>query len=400
MDDNQPTPPKLLVSTFCFDHPRACSLNFTAPVVITCVQLLCYGTHLFLFAVCISVLARRRPGRFRIHCFHVTALFVLATLAVILNIVIMIPKIHTNIVVLNLPHISFQPPLEIDFDQRMGTQQLRPDDMLNIQAYARLERLIGRTSYLVNVTSNLICDIVLLYRCHHIWKKRICIVLLPAILCIGNNGYMVFLAPIRAGSNGFVRNGLVEGNEPQDRSILILCFSLGSFLSNLLLTGLIVGRVFYIRRQISTNCEQPVIGMYRTIIHASIESGILVPMAQFVYTVLMILDWSIFRNLDHTSPAFASTMLGVSVIKSASTSIMGIASTLIIVRIVLGIAIDDEQSFRDTVLGEGDHRSREARGTIESVVLNIERREDSCKTHDEENAEVFEPAPKTGEQPD
>ncbi|KAG7085332.1 hypothetical protein E1B28_002898 [Marasmius oreades] len=36
---------------------------------------------------------------------------------------------------------------------------------------------------------------------------------------------------------------------------------------------------------------------------------------------------------------------------------MGIASTLIIVRIALGIAIEDEKSFRATVLGEISERN-------------------------------------------
>ncbi|KAL0571144.1 hypothetical protein V5O48_010815 [Marasmius crinis-equi] len=74
---------------------------------------------------------------------------------------------------------------------------------------------------------------------------------------------------------------------------------------------------------------------------------------------------------------------------------MGIASTLIIVRSALGIAIKDEQSFRATVLQEPGAAT--APGWISSVI-DIRRRRDSVEgTEDEEGRAVAaeNPASKT-----
>ncbi|KAK1223119.1 hypothetical protein PQX77_014006 [Marasmius sp. AFHP31] len=54
---------------------------------------------------------------------------------------------------------------------------------------------------------------------------------------------------------------------------------------------------------------------------------------------------------------------------------MGIASTLVVVRSALGIAINDEKSYRATVLGEGDWNG-ETRGMVESVI-DVGRRNES-----------------------
>ncbi|KAK1218040.1 hypothetical protein PQX77_019291 [Marasmius sp. AFHP31] len=75
---------------------------------------------------------------------------------------------------------------------------------------------------------------------------------------------------------------------------------------------------------------------------------------------------------------------------------MGIASTLIIVRTSLGIAINDEKSFLTTVFGEGDGSNGESRGMIDSV-LNIRGPDESVMPYDEEQAEGSEHVRKSEE---
>ncbi|KAK1223476.1 hypothetical protein PQX77_013652, partial [Marasmius sp. AFHP31] len=60
----------------------------------------------------------------------------------------------------------------------------------------------------------------------------------------------------------------------------------------------------------------------------------------------------------------------------------GIASTMIIVRSALGISVNDEKSFRATVLGE-DAQNGGTRGMIESV-LEVRVPTESIMTDDEE----------------
>ncbi|KAJ8074594.1 hypothetical protein PM082_015497 [Marasmius tenuissimus] len=67
--------------------------------------------------------------------------------------------------------------------------------------------------------------------------------------------------------------------------------------------------------------------------------------------------------------------LGLRALYSSFVPIMGIASTLIIVRSALGITIKDKNSYKATVLGEGDWNAG-ARGMIDSVI-DVRRRDES-----------------------
>ncbi|KAK1230335.1 hypothetical protein PQX77_006576 [Marasmius sp. AFHP31] len=78
---------------------------------------------------------------------------------------------------------------------------------------------------------------------------------------------------------------------------------------------------------------------------------------------------------------------------------MGIASTLIVVRTALGIAINDEKSFQATVLGEGGGRNGETRGILDSV-LDIRKPDQSVMPRDEERVEGSEDARKSEESRD
>ncbi|KAJ8090863.1 hypothetical protein PM082_024785 [Marasmius tenuissimus] len=165
--------------------------------------------------------------------------------------------------------------------------------------------------------------------------------------------------------------------------------------NNLLLTSLIAGRVLYISRQVSTLNQRPVSKIYRTVIHASVESGVLYPMTLFIYTVLLLVArYRLDTDLDMA--VFVGDQLGSAVLHSCLIPIMGIASTLIIVRTALGVEINGERSFRATVLGEGVGRNGETRGIVESV-LDPGRPDRSIIPHDDEHLEDFEHARKIEE---
>ncbi|KAJ8089200.1 hypothetical protein PM082_014448 [Marasmius tenuissimus] len=89
------------------------------------------------------------------------------------------------------------------------------------------------------------------------------------------------------------------------------------------------------------------------------------------------------NNLDRAMQAMIVTSNVVTDI------ILGIASTLIIVRTALGIAINDEKTFRATVLGEGDGGNGESRGIVESV-LEVRRPDESVVLRDGEHVESLE----------
>ncbi|KAJ8074665.1 hypothetical protein PM082_022243 [Marasmius tenuissimus] len=114
-----------------------------------------------------------------------------------------------------------------------------------------------------------------------------------------------------------------------------------------------------------------------------VESAVLYPATLFAFTVLTLVDYG---AQSITYPVLVGLEVTKEVLRSCLTSIMGIASTLTIVRIALGIAINDEESFRATVLGEGDVENGGTRGIIDSV-LNIRRPNESGTPRDEGRVE-------------
>ncbi|KAJ8074582.1 hypothetical protein PM082_015485 [Marasmius tenuissimus] len=145
--------------------------------------------------------------------------------------------------------------------------------------------------------------------------------------------------------------------------------------------NLIAGRVFYISHQVAKDLKQPIQRIYKTAIYASLESGILYPLTLLIFTLLLITEY-----FNRDTIAAGSIALGSRGIYSGFVPIMGIASTLVIVRSALGIAINDEKSYRATVLEEGNWNGG-ARGMIDSII-DIRRRDESVIVtgiSDEEN---------------
>ncbi|KAK1227909.1 hypothetical protein PQX77_009070, partial [Marasmius sp. AFHP31] len=233
MDENPPTVGQYFVTTLCWEvGTQECTFYTVGVLVELCALFLTYGIHLVLFAVCISVLTRRRHKRFHLHCLLVTTLFVLATCGIVLD-----------------------------------------------TASAIL------TVYEVN--------------------------LLNSIPMMMDGGYLSIIWPSRSALEKLVGP---QAPNPEDMWAR----------SNLL----------------------------------------------FLYE----------RKLEYAMQAIIVTS------NLVTDTILGIASTLIVVRTALGIAINDEKSFRATVLGEGDGENGETRGIIDSV-LDIRKPDESVMPHDEERAE-------------
>ncbi|KAF9260293.1 hypothetical protein L218DRAFT_1053083 [Marasmius fiardii PR-910] len=131
------------------------------------------------------------------------------------------------------------------------------------------------------------------------------------------------------------------GSPPTRVAILLLCFIAGGIVTNVSLTLLIAGRIIYISKGVEGFCTSSAKKKYRTVISATLESGLIYPLILVLYGSLMI---------PQTPPR--GLAVAVNILYSMVPSIMGIASTLVIVRAAVGISIQDEQSFRSTILGE------------------------------------------------
>ncbi|KAK1227910.1 hypothetical protein PQX77_009071 [Marasmius sp. AFHP31] len=422
MDENPPTSAQYFVTTWCWEvGTQACTLKTVGVIVRLCALFLTYGIHLVLFVVCISILRRHRHGRFRLHCLLVTALFVLATCGIALETANATLSVYDENILDSIPMMKYKVNLSSIWPSRsaleklVGPQAPSPEDMWNqIFLLKSYESKLDYAMQAMIVTSNLVTDSILIWRCYIIWGSRWRVVSLPTLLCLVNNGYLnIFYSTDfsdRLRSQGFTE---LWGSDDKSKAhvALLLCFSCGSLLSNLLLTVLIAGRVLHISQQCPRLNHRPMTRMYRTVIHASVESGVLYPMSLFAYVVLLLVQYAsplplilIPEGVYSTIPVVHSCLISMMVSTSTAAlpgsipnqNTQGIASTLIVVRTALGIAINDEKSFRATVLGEGDGGNRETRGIIDSV-LDIRKPDESVKPHDEERAEGSEDAQKIEE---
>ncbi|KAK1222161.1 hypothetical protein PQX77_015007 [Marasmius sp. AFHP31] len=128
----------------------------------------------------------------------------------------------------------------------------------------------------------------------------------------------------------------------------MVTFAFLALVSNLLLTMLIAGRIFYVAYQAGKYLpvRTSVPTMYRTIISATLESGLIYPIALMIYAACAL---KFKQIVDDYRYDFTSNLIA-DVLFDSLVTIMGIASTLIIVRVTLGLAIHDEKSFKETIL--------------------------------------------------
>ncbi|KAJ6616631.1 hypothetical protein B0H10DRAFT_1378588 [Mycena sp. CBHHK59/15] len=223
-----------------------------------------YGIYLVLFCICIYILWNRR-NRAGNTVLLVTAisLFVLCTAQSIINLVLGAADIDN----INIPY----------------------------------DHLVLANT-LIYVTNNVIADALVIYRCYSIWNRNKYVVILPIILLIVTS---VYAWDIRLPLSPF--------------------FAL-SLATNVLVTSLSAGRIWWISRRSRAYLNTEVRKRYITSISVLVESGMIYPLSVLAYLILgAIPDASIVQE-----PLFQMI-----------AQIVGIVPTLIIVRVALGLSIQD-----------------------------------------------------------
>ncbi|KAJ8090872.1 hypothetical protein PM082_024794 [Marasmius tenuissimus] len=344
-------------TSICMNYQTECRIWLSASTVQSCTLFLVYGIYIVLFGVCTSVLFGRKQERLRIHCLLITALFVLATATTVLNTYVTLINVQADSVYYNFPFM--------------------PNGTASPPEPRHASKSITFAAHGLTVTSNLLTDVILLWRCYLVWGSRVRIVLLPILLCSATNvlGYLTMSDGVHVHDFASLE---FYPDKMAPQSVILLCFSFGTLCSNLLLTILIAGRVFYISHQVAKLTKQPIAEMYRTIISASIESGLLYPAAIAGYAISLFLSalgtpkrTPLFKVNNDVPPGSAT--LACKVLYSCLVPIMGIASTMIIVRSALGIAVNDEKSFKTTVLRGRDMDERS--GGIVNTIVDIQKHE-------------------------
>ncbi|KAJ8079784.1 hypothetical protein PM082_016606 [Marasmius tenuissimus] len=287
-------------STYCFSL-------ITAPHVLSSIISLLYGIYTVLYVICMYILLTRKRRSYGIHGVLTTALFIVAT--ELLNYTIDLPAYNQN---------------------EQDTDDLQEQMWLT----ASLDMWMTTGLVFLTVLANCLTDSLLLWRCYIIWGCKKQIVIFPIFLCVATNAAGFFIAGVRV--------------SPMSPAFSYFGYAIVG--SNFLLTAMIACRIFLIAHRIAkclpTRSRRSVFRMYRLVLSATLESGLLYPTALFMFALFGLLATALKR--DEGRPP--KLVLVTNVMFDSLMNIMGIASVLIVVRVTLGTAIQDEQTFKETIL--------------------------------------------------
>ncbi|KAF5385644.1 hypothetical protein D9757_005563 [Collybiopsis confluens] len=306
------------------------------PFIVISVGALLYGVYLTLFSSSIYLLARRRDanGQRNYHIIALITLFAFATAALILDI------------------IGSAGALILTFEDFEGT----------VLSAAQLERgafllnILEELSLLIYTCANIVADAILIFRLYAVWGFRKRVIIAPLTITVLNNSECYiprkrrqkfkkdmhgFVCAVLAILDAAIRLKvvmIVDGPEDQvmsesdifwaeNATTMTLAFMIVNLLVNTLVTSLIAGRVWWISRKINAsygnNGSQK---KYRRVIAIILESGILYPVAILLALVLL-------HVLSHCPNLFAIL-----------AEVVAIAPTLIIVRVAMGVDVNNEQT--------------------------------------------------------
>ncbi|KAJ7026410.1 hypothetical protein C8F04DRAFT_1296820 [Mycena alexandri] len=174
----------------------------------------------------------------------------------------------------------------------------------------------------VYVTSNLIADIIFIFRCYSIWNRRLTIILLPALLVSLTRlgfGYTSVILLIHFFSE---KNPAAESHlNTLGADLFIASLSISLF-STALLMGLTVGRIWVLARLARAA------GTYYTVCAMILESGALYCVFGIAFVVV---GFKVVIDGFSTGAVFGQ--------------IVCIAPTLIALRVGLGSGVEDVNSF-------------------------------------------------------
>ncbi|KAG7085335.1 hypothetical protein E1B28_002901 [Marasmius oreades] len=280
------------------------------------ISLIFYGGYIVLYGICIHVIVKQRRTNYIINDIIITILF--------------------NVVTGGLVSIMVNCFLQAKCDLAQS-----PIHECQVLDHSELEGTMFTTQVTI-VIANIITDGILIWRCYLIWNQKWSIIAPLIFICVANNGAL---------SVGFffVPSAIVVVSHTQItmEGIFFISFVMGGILTNVSLTLLIAGRIIYISHGIKNFSTSSAQKMYQTIISATLESGLLYPFILVLYGSV-----TISHHLSKDAQTERQLFVAAGVLYSVLLPVMGIASTLIIVRIMLGIAVEDKKSIRDTALVE------------------------------------------------
>ncbi|KAJ8076042.1 hypothetical protein PM082_022024 [Marasmius tenuissimus] len=295
------------------------------------VRSILYGAYMILYGLCMYILFTQKRGRYWVHSILITAIYVAATIHFALTYAIHSIEVFSSDMLLRIDQMEL-------------------------------------TISVLTIIANCMTDILLLWRCYLVWDRKLKVVIVPLLFCLGSNAFGFVQAVFFSSPQSL--NPQFMG--PQSLTFTFAIFGVCAVTSNLLLTALLAGRICFIVNRVTRYLPPSSRKMYKTIISATLESGLLYPMVMLIYALFDIFWWR-----QPSSAVDWSLLAGISIIIFNSLiNVMGIASVLIIVRISLGIAINDEKTFKETILR---NQGPSLNGPGAQTVIDIRREPCGCE---------------------
>jgi len=269
------------------------------PIVI---DSLFYGIYSVLFVQAVQVLLSQRRQFYKIHLGCMIVLFLLSTTHIIIAYVWAFTTDTATTAIYEV--FSLKNPLPDLYG---------PDDPIYVHRFAPLIK----AQY--NIAS-VIADSILVYRCYVIW---------------GHN-WKVLAFPVFALVCTFITSlvGLVLSGTAERAAVAIVVGT--TFFTNVLASSLAAGRIWWIGRRASFFLSRGSRQTYKNVIAILLESGLVYPVSLIVTIVAFL------------APGPTQSPL---ICIAALYHIVGIAPTLIIVRVGLGVSTDDVEKCVTTSRG-------------------------------------------------
>uniref|UniRef100_A0A0W0G7D5 Uncharacterized protein n=1 Tax=Moniliophthora roreri TaxID=221103 RepID=A0A0W0G7D5_MONRR len=312
-------------------------------LVPTIINVFIYGAYAILFGLCLFfILKPRRPKAFA-HVAFVVLLFVLATIGNIFNIVNTAIKMN----------LTFGWPFNVS--------------LLNVSSTG---------ASIILVIANTVADALLLWRCYLVWGSRVKPIVVPAVLCLANNVAGLVVIGMRQSIN--VHSGTTSSNtlaiiSNASPPKMFIVFLYGTLVSNVILTAMIAGRIYYVIRPTFALLGPSVRRTYKTAIAISLESGVLYPIALLIYAAILPITKHQLE-VQSISPK-TEVVITSKTFHDLLIQIVGIAPTLIIIRVGLGYCLVDGQCGTPKAItvhiGEESSATHQYHGS-QSVRLDID----------------------------
>ncbi|KAJ6529729.1 hypothetical protein B0H19DRAFT_1193150 [Mycena capillaripes] len=257
---------------------------------------LTYGIYLVLFCQSVQVLLSRRRANYKVHLACMSVLFLLSTIHVALAYAWAFITDTGDAAIYEFA--SWTNPLPVLY---------APGDPVSV-------RHIGILLKIRYSLSNAIADAIIIYRCYVIWGfnwRQFGVVLLIVSWFLTLVGALLGLFPL---------------SKTPERVVTIVCIAT-VFFTNVLGAGLAAERIWWISRQANNYLGRRTQKRYLDLPAILLESGLIYPASLLVVVIVYFIP---------RRPTFS-----VLTCLAACYHIVGIAPTLIIVRVGLGVSTDD-----------------------------------------------------------